>query len=81
MTAGRASLGLRCLAAGLAPVLGTASAQAQAPERTIKEIAAEAQAERGNHPLIGLDPADVRDALAAIHVRCGAQPLCPPSAA
>ena len=46
-------------------------AAAQAPERTIEEIRAETQAraDRGNYPLIGLDPADVRDALAAIHSR------------
>jgi len=44
---------------------------AQAPERTIDEIRVEAQAraERGNYPMIGLDPADVRDALAQIHTR------------
>ncbi len=59
------------LAAALILGFGAAPVQAQAPERTIAEIAAEAQgrAERGNYPLIGLDPADVRDALAAIHTR------------
>lgn len=61
-TAGRAAAAL---------VLMFGAARAQAPERTIEEIKTEAQAraERGNYPLIGLDPADVRDALAAIHTR------------
>ena len=47
-------------------------APAQVPqERTIDEIKVEAQAraERKNYPLIGLDPADVRDALAGIKTR------------
>lgn len=60
-------------AAALALMFGVAHAQVHAPtpERTIEEIKTEAQAraERGNYPLIGLDPADVRDALAAIHTR------------
>ncbi len=61
------------------PGVRRGSRQAQAPEttlernpkRTITEIAAEAQgrAERGHYPMIGLDPADVREALAAIHSR------------
>jgi esterase FrsA len=40
-------------------------------ERTIEEIKIEAQlrAERGGYPLIGLDPADVRDALANVRTR------------
>ena len=40
-------------------------------ERTMEEIRTEAQAraERGNYPLIGLDPADVRDALAPLRTR------------
>ena len=40
-------------------------------ERQIEEIKAEAQlrAERGAYPLIGLDPGDVRDALAGIETR------------
>lgn len=61
-TAGRAAMAL---------VLMLGMAHAQVPERTIEEIKTEAQAraERGNYPLIGLDPADVRDALAAIHTR------------
>jgi pimeloyl-ACP methyl ester carboxylesterase len=42
-----------------------------AQERTIEEIKAEAQAraERGAYPLIGLDPADVREALATVKTR------------
>ena len=40
-------------------------------ERTINEIKVEAQAraERGAYPLIGLDPNDVREALAPIETR------------
>jgi dienelactone hydrolase len=51
-------------------ILGGA-AQAQAQERTIEEIKTEAQAraDRGNYPLIGLDPADVHDALAPLKTR------------
>ena len=51
-------------------ILGGA-ARAQAPERTIEEIKTEAQAraDRGNYPLIGLDPADVRDALGPLKTR------------
>ena len=47
---------------------GRASAQAQG-ERTLDEIKTEAQtrAENGMYPLIGLDPADVREAFASIH--------------
>ena len=46
-------------------------ALAQAPERTIDEIRTEAQAraERGNYPMIGLDPADVQAALSGIKTR------------
>jgi pimeloyl-ACP methyl ester carboxylesterase len=53
------------LAALLLPAMATAQ------ERTIDEIKVEAQAraERRNYPLIGLDPADVRDALAGIKTR------------
>ena len=42
-----------------------------APERTIEEIKTEAihRAEVGQYPLIGLDPADVREALTAVHTR------------
>jgi esterase FrsA len=54
----------------LAAALCTA-VSAQAPERTIEEIKVEAQAraERGSYPLGGLNPADVREALAAIKTR------------
>ena len=40
-------------------------------ERTMNEIKVEAQAraERGAYPLIGLDPKDVREALAPIETR------------
>ena len=39
-------------------------------ERTLDEIKAEAlkRAENGMYPLIGLDPADVKEAFAAIHL-------------
>jgi esterase FrsA len=42
-----------------------------AQERTIEEIKAEAQerAERGAYPLIGLDPADVHEALTTVKTR------------
>jgi len=45
--------------------------QTPPPERTIDEIKAEAihRAEVGQYPLIGLDPADVREALAKVHTR------------
>jgi esterase FrsA len=49
-----------------------AAAFAQAPrERTIEEIKIEAQAraERGGYPMIGLDPSDVREALSNIKTR------------
>ena len=60
-----------CLAGALLGPTLLGSASAQSPERTIDEIRTEAQAraERGNYPLIGLDPADVREALANIHTR------------
>ena len=43
----------------------------QQHERTLDEIKAEAthRAENGMYPLIGLDPADVREALASITTR------------
>jgi len=53
----------------LAMLLGATASHAQTvPDRTIEEIKVEAQsrAERGAYPLIGLDPADVREALANI---------------
>ena len=42
-----------------------------APERTIEEIKAEAvhRAEVGQYPLLGLDAADVREALTSVHTR------------
>ncbi len=57
--------------AALLLALGATQAAAQAPERSIEEIKTEAQgrADRGNYPLIGLDPADVREALGGIHSR------------
>jgi esterase FrsA len=47
----------------------TGQARAQQKERTLEEIKAEAvkRAENGMYPLIGLDPADVREAFGAIH--------------
>jgi len=49
---------------------GTVMAQ-QRPERTIDEIKTEAikRAENGMYPLIGLDPADLREAFLTIHSR------------
>lgn len=46
-------------------------AQQPRPERTIDEIKTEAikRAENGMYPLIGLDPADVREAFQSIHSR------------
>jgi pimeloyl-ACP methyl ester carboxylesterase len=43
----------------------------QMPERTIDEIRTEAiaRAEQGRYPLIGLDPVDVREALASVKTR------------
>jgi cephalosporin-C deacetylase-like acetyl esterase len=43
----------------------------QRQERTIEEIKAEAirRAEVGQYPLIGLDPADIREAVASIHTK------------
>lgn len=42
-----------------------------APERTIEEIKTEAvhRADVGQYPLLGLDPADVREALTSVHTR------------
>ena len=42
-----------------------------APERTVEEIKTEAihRAEVGQYPLIGLDPADVKEAFTSIHTR------------
>jgi esterase FrsA len=55
-----------------AVVLMASAAVAQDPhERTIEEIKTEAvrRAENGIYPLIGLDPADVREALASVKTR------------
>ena len=48
-----------------------AFSQAPAPERTIDEIRTEAirRSENGMYPLIGLDPGDVREALASVKTR------------
>jgi len=48
-----------------------AFSQSAAPERTIDEIKTEAihRAENGMYPLIGLDPADVREALTSVKTR------------
>jgi esterase FrsA len=50
-------------------LMGGATTQAQQKERTLEEIKAEAvkRAENGMYPLIGLDPADVREAFAKIN--------------
>jgi esterase FrsA len=55
----------------MACFVSAACAAQPAHERTIEEIKIEAQlrAERGGYPLIGLDPADVRDALANVKTR------------
>jgi len=59
---------LSLLVAGALLVAGTAPAE-ERRERTIEEIKAEAihRAEVGQYPLIGLDPADVKEAFASIH--------------
>jgi esterase FrsA len=51
--------------------LGSLASGLAAQERTIDEIKVETQAraERGAYPLIGLDPGDVREALASIRTR------------
>jgi esterase FrsA len=61
----------KCWLLCLALVVFLQPASAPAQERTIDEIKVEAQAraERKNYPLIGLDPADVRDALSGIKSR------------
>src|SRR6202795_2540005 len=50
-------------------LIGSTTIQAQQQERTLEEIKEEAvkRAENGMYPLIGLDPADVREAFALIH--------------
>jgi dipeptidyl aminopeptidase/acylaminoacyl peptidase len=64
----RRTLGPALLAIALA---WGGAGQAQSGDRTIEEIKLETQAraERGAYPLIGLDPADVSKALAAIRTR------------
>src|SRR5216683_638381 len=68
----RTSLSQRflCLLAGLVLITLAPTARAQQPqkERTLDEIKTEAikRAENGMYPLIGLDPADVREAFANI---------------
>ncbi|HET8827366.1 MAG TPA: alpha/beta hydrolase [Terriglobales bacterium] len=61
---------LPMLLAGTLAISSISIAQ-QAPERTIEEIKTEAihRAEVGQYPLIGLDPADVREAFNSIHTR------------
>jgi esterase FrsA len=58
------------LVIGITP-MAAQEQQQQNPERTIDEIKAEAihRAENGMYPLIGLDPADVREALASVKTR------------
>jgi esterase FrsA len=60
----------QCLLAGLVLVAFAPAGRAQQPqkERTLDEVKAEAikRAENGMYPLIGLDPADVREAFANI---------------
>ena len=61
------------LAAGLSAmmVMVAAPALAQVADRTIEELKTETQAraERGAYPVNGIDPADAREALAAIKSR------------
>ena len=61
----------RLILSALAALGFAATAQAQVPERTIEEIKTETQAraEKGAYPVVGLNPADVRDALALISTR------------
>src|SRR5271169_5017701 len=50
-------------------LIASAFSAEQRPERTIDEVRAEAihRAEVGQYPLIGLDPADVKEAFNSIH--------------
>ena len=61
-------LALSCLAVLFAALIANPSFAQEHRERTLEEIKAEAlkRAENGMYPLIGLDPADVREAFAAI---------------
>src|SRR6266849_5126126 len=56
---------------GSASMMAVAGVAQEPQERTIDEIKAEAihRAENGMYPLIGLDPADLREALASIKTR------------
>jgi esterase FrsA len=65
-----AILALGCAWALFFTCPGTAFSQ-EIPERTLDEIKTEAihRAENGMYPLIGLDPADLREALAAIKTK------------
>jgi esterase FrsA len=64
---------IRALAPSLAWLFLTSAmfSQTRPVERTIDEIKTEAihRAEVGQYPLIGLDPADVREALVSVHTR------------
>ena len=53
------------------PTFWTSALSQQRPERTLDEIKTEAihRAENGMYPLIGLDPADVKEAFASIKTR------------
>jgi esterase FrsA len=64
-------MNLRLFCTLAAFLLPFAAPPLHAQERTIDEIKVEAQAraERGGYPLIGLDPADVREALGGIKTR------------
>ena len=55
----------------LAFVSSPVGAQQPPPERTIEEIKAEAlsRAEHNGYPVIGIDPADLREAFVSIHTR------------
>jgi esterase FrsA len=55
----------------IAYMVSAATSAQPAPERTIEEIKIEAQAraERGAYPLIGMDPSDVREALSTLKTR------------
>ena len=66
----RLTLSLAIVLALIFP-LSTPCFSQQRPERTIEEIKAEAvhRAEVGQYPLIGLDPADVKEAFNSIHTR------------
>lgn len=63
---GRNVLTVACVMLSLYPLAGAAVAQQK--ERTLDEIKTEAirRAENGMYPLIGLDPADVKEAFASI---------------